>query len=516
MKTKPIFLACVLVFALEGCASMPDAHRQVSLAVAQTVKQINNSQQSVVNQAGPYLQYERVPIVNDGITAELAGANFIDAINAIAKKENYSVMVMDDVNRAQTVNLVLHNQRPEEAIRNIAFAAGYVAVFNPLNRTIDIAKTATYTFRVPNSVMENLATSMTVGGSPVAGSSSGSGSSGAGGMPSVSTSMAGSPGSPGGSNSSGAIDSNFMVSGHYSNNMLAIKTMIQNIAGQNARVNVVPELGMITVDSNAQALRRVDEFLTEFSKESLERVQIEAAIVEVSLNKTTQYGIDWKHILGDATFSLATASTVANPAGAYTLTSASTTSIINALRQEGTVKIVSQPRLMTLNHIPAVLFDGTQVPYVANVESTIGGTSGLSQQSGSVSFATDGLSLSLRPDILNKKEVQISIVPVLSTINSMQTLNIGNNTTLTAPNQSIKQSFVMALGESGKTIIFAGSRSSNTSHNRTGLPGVTDIPFFGSVLSGISDNSTNSELVILVHTDIIPAPHYDPLVMETI
>ncbi|HCA27608.1 MAG TPA: hypothetical protein DEP05_08235 [Betaproteobacteria bacterium] len=514
MKKITAVMAVLFMLSLAGCATemgRDNVHAQAQSAVDKIVGGARTRTGSLVTEhAAPYIQYARVPIVN-GVTARLTEANFIGAIRAIAGKNGYSLTVMNNVDRSRRVSLTIDNLSTAAAIREIALAAGYVAVIDTAGRTVTLAKYATATFRIPTSVLKPMSTNLDVGGNPVAGSGTGSsGSSGIPGMPSNNSSA-----TPGG----GSIQSTFTVNAKYSNNPQGIEHLISRVAGPNASVNIVPELGIITVRSNAQALKRVHAFLLSFARNALTRVQIEAAIVEVSLNKETQYGINWKHVLdaaGTKSFSLSTAAGVTNPAGSLTLTTASTTALINALRTITAVKIVSQPKLVTMNHIPAVLFDGTQVPYVPSVTSTMAGTSGTTQSSGSGAFATDGLSLSIRPDILNNQDVQISLVPVMSTIKDFKTFDLGGGGTLTMPNQDIKQSFIETLGENGKTLIIAGSRYRSSSNGKNGLPGIADTPVVGSLFSGVDDTDADRELIILLHTDIIPAPKFDPLVSESV
>lgn len=502
-----------VIATMTGCASNMNAGRLATRTAAAVAQQETAQTAKVVKQySGPYLAYQRVALTGD-VTANLQNADFVGAIEAIASRGGYSVTVMGDVNRSQTVDVSVRNLSTEAAIRQIAYAAGYVAVVNHSDHTVTLAKTATYTFRVPTSVLRQISTNMTVGGNPVA--MSGTGSTGsAGGMTSTSSGS-----STGTSSSGGSIQSTFVVSGKYDNNSKAIQNIIEQTAGPNASVNIVPELGLITVRSNAEALRRVHDFLKSFCKDAMTRVQIQAAIVDVELNHETQYGINWKHVLdaaGTTSFSLSTASIVGSPAGAATLTTASTSALINALRTITNVKVVSEPKLVTMNHMPAVLFDGTQIPYVPDVTSTVTGTSGTAQNSASGAYATDGLSLDILPDILSSQDVQISVVPVMSTINGMQTFNLGGGATITMPEQDIKQSFVETLGQNGKTLIIAGSRYRSTNDSKNGLPGIADIPLLGTIFSGVDNTHADRELIIMLHTDIIPAPHFDPLVSASV
>src|SRR5690606_20735198 len=116
-------------------------------------------------------------------------------------------------------------------------------------------------------------------------------------------------------------------------------------------------------------------------------------------------------------------------------------SIINALMQFAEVNIVSQPKLVSLNNNPTTFFDGTQIPYLGNVEKTeASAASGVANPtiSGSVSFAIDGVSFSAVPSVVNEDSVQITLLPVLSSVGAFSSFLDGM---ITVPSQSNKQTY---------------------------------------------------------------------------
>jgi MSHA biogenesis protein MshL len=280
-------------------------------------------------------------------------------------------------------------------------------------------------------------------------------------------------------------------------------------------------MGLITVRANGQALMRIKSFLDSVIEDALARVEIEAAIVEVSLTGDMAYGIKWDQILKDSidarsSFGFDGSSMVNGGSTSLTMTTASTNTILNALSKKTGLSVISQPKLITMNHTSALLFDGTQIPYLGTASNGAASTTGMTTgPTGAVSYAVDGLSLSILPDIINNNEVSVSIVPVISSVTGMTNFALGA-ATLTAPNQKVKQSFADILTQSGKTTILAGSRYKNETGNRTEVPGIGSIPLFGNLFASESNNNTDRELVIMIRTNVIPYHGEIQIIQESI
>jgi type II secretory pathway component GspD/PulD (secretin) len=181
--------------------------------------------------------------------------------------------------------------------------------------------------------------------------------------------------------------------------------------------------------------------------------------------------------------------------------SASSASIINALAQFTDVEVVSQPRLLSMNNVPATFFDGTQIPYLGSVQQTAGSAAGSEPTvSGSVAFAIDGVSFSAIPSVVDGNTVQITLIPVLSSVGELKSFLNG---ALTAPAQSNKQTFMRVLAESNKTLILGGIRyRSDTRHT--------------SLAVSTGSKTGSKEIVILLRANVVAAPDFDPIVSESL
>jgi hypothetical protein len=101
--------------------------------------------------------------------------------------------------------------------------------------------------------------------------------------------------------------------------------------------------------------------------------------------------------------------------------------------------------------------------------------------------------------------VQITLIPVLSSVLSFQTFQLGSGGSLTAPQQATKQSFMKVMAESGKTLILGGIRIQTDNKADTPAP---------MILGNTNRTKSTEEIVILMRATVLPAADFDPLVGE--
>lgn len=487
---RKTILALSALTILAGCAVPTFTQRQAEQKA--TEKTAGASQDfaaranvgAVREVTGPVVDFKRsAPAVKRGdINLKAAGAPFGPLVSDLGKRAGYSVSYVDNVDVSRRVTVDFNNAAFEDAVRTTAFLAGYVAVIDKERRSIMVSESATYTFKLPSGVFTALQAAYDIGGDP---SSSNSG---------------GGKGGSGGSN----LKAKFDISGKEGQAGAALAKLLTDMAGPTGKV-VYAESGYVTVTAGAQALRRVSDLLKKVSVEALTQVDIEASIVEVSLGNEFNAGINWQKVIDRASSSLQLATNpgdILNSALTLTRTGASSTSIIQALQRYTDVRIVSQPRLFSMNNTPANFAEVTQYPYLGSLEQTTAATGGAPTVSGSLSFAIDGVMFSVVPSVIDERNVQISLLPVLSSIGNRNDFDLGSSK-LTAYVQNNKQSFMRVMAESGKTIILGGIRT-GSEKAETSLGAAT------------SSSKTAKEVVILLRANAIVPRSYDPVVAESL
>lgn len=524
MKTPTLkLLAAALAVALSGCASLEQFSVQVSDKAEKAVRVTKAEKEvpvSVRTDSGIHIAaipVEYVPPTKGMVTLRAADVALAGTLRGIADGAGYSVSYQMGVDHARPISVDLRDADPQTAIREIAYAAGYVAVFDRPN-AVTIARDAAFTFRVPARVMKTLQSRYSVtngaqspGGTvPTAGASAGT---------------AGSSGAPLASgNGTNGNTSTISVTGVSNQDVAALRTFLGGLSG--ADVNVLPEEGIIAARGNATQLRRIQAFLDQFVRDSLAQVEVELSVVEVSLTSEFQSGIDWKRVIppdsvfGSALGSISLTAGPAFPTDAFTVqsTTRSIDSVVKALEQFSSINELTRPRVVTMNHAQTVYRASIQRPYLPTASSNVisGGGGNTVQNSASVSYSEDGVTFMVQAHVIDAHRVELTLVPVITATQSIDRFPVSRDVTLSAPVQPRQDAFLQVLAEHGKTMVLGGLRSSSGTDRVSGIPGAVRIPGLNLLAGGHNDRTSAREVVMLLHTRIVPAGRVSTLIGESV
>jgi MSHA biogenesis protein MshL len=451
-----------------------------------------------------------------GSTSVNASGSLSEVLKGVVGNQ-YSLNFVSGLDASKPVSVSVKNMSLEAVVRQIAANAGYVAITNESNRSITIADQGVWTFRIPVRLMQKLAYTYSVGGSAAGGASGGASSSSSG---SSSSSSSGQGAAPAGVQTSFTASQSSLAStgggaaGGFGGAMPkdGLSLFLSGVAGDNANVSVSPDTGYVMVRGNGVALERIHRFMNQFVYDNNRRVDIKLSVIEGSLTDSMQYGIDWTRILSPVQNSSLTAtlsgaaSTVLNPSLSLNYTTASITSVIQAIQKYANVSVVTQPSITAMNRTPVAIFDGTSVPYLGSVMST--STQVSTSSSGSLSFASSGVSLSILPDIMSDNEAQITLAPQITDSTKMDTFTLNGNT-LTAPESPEKRILMQTIVKNGQTVILGGIKTNQNNKSKSSLP-------FMTAALGQNNVRQERELVILMQSTVIAPTHNETLVAESL
>jgi len=247
LRTSVVVLACTAVLA--GCTTPQVLQTNVDARMDKLKSEpLPANSPQVVRTPGNMPPVGRSIDAMDerqAVSMQVSNANLYDLAGKLTQRMGYGLSALSSVDINRTITINLKAATPAQALRQLAWHAGYVAVINDQDRSVTLTKDATMVFKVPADELKKLLnTSFNYGGSPVGGASAGGGSSG------------GSGGGAGGARgtSFAPVAAEFKVEGQYTNSPAAFQAFIEEIAGSNARVQVYLEAGLIAVRSNGQAL----------------------------------------------------------------------------------------------------------------------------------------------------------------------------------------------------------------------------------------------------------------------
>ncbi len=287
-------------------------------------------------------------------------------------------------------------------------------------------------------------------------------------------------------------------------------------------------VGIITVTATRDLLDKVDEYLTSLKRELYKQVNIEAKIIEVQLTKNEDYGINWSKVLknfgvsGTATFGVANAAGTAgqvwpNPTSqsfisTISLNNATFNLFLNALKEQGTTKVLSSPKISVMNGQPAFITVGRNTTYIDKVTSSesTSGTVPTTTYTVDTSSILSGVGLALTANIMDNNEVVLNLVPVTSTLQSpIEYKDFGLNSSgqsaasVGLPVVDVREMSTTVRVKNGEMLIIGGLINNTDKKDGQFAPILGDIPILKYLFGYDSNALTKNELIILLKPTVL-------------
>jgi len=302
------------------------------------------------------------------------------------------------------------------------------------------------------------------------------------------------------------------------------------------RLAINKSTGVIMVTDYPVNLNRVASYIEAVEASSQRQVSIEAKIMEVTLSDSHQEGINWKVIEGlPSSTNLAwgltdktgktgfpggttgflnstgtggttttTTSTIATPGifkvmpygGLFSLGAAGSqvalSDIMQAIAQQGDVKVLSSPTISTLNNQKAIIRVGNQSVFFI--------TGAVATQTTVTQFIQPmtidiGIILDVTPQIAEDGTIIMNIHPSITAQTGSVTAPDGKST---FPLLSVRETDTTVRVRDGQTIIIGGLMQEQTEEDYTGVPVLQSLPLMGPLFRYKSRTKTKTELVIMI------------------
>ena len=157
---------------------------------------------------------------------------------------------------------------------------------------------------------------------------------------------------------------------------------------------------------------------------------------------------------------------------------------LSALEADGNGKIISSPRIVTADQLPAHIEQGTEIPY--QIATTSGATS--------ISFKKATLSLDVTPQITPDGNIILSV--------DVHKDSRGEDTR-GGPVINTKQVKTMVLVENGGTVVLGGVYTQEERDDVTKIPFLGDIPLFGYLFKTKARTNNKTELLVFITPKIL-------------
>jgi type IV pilus assembly protein PilQ len=159
---------------------------------------------------------------------------------------------------------------------------------------------------------------------------------------------------------------------------------------------------------------------------------------------------------------------------------------LSAMESTGTIRIVSSPRITTMDNIDAVIEQGVSIP--VSVVSAMGAQT---------QFVDAKLHLGVKPHVTNEGTV---LLTVMVTNNQPDFANTGSNGN---PSIQKKEAKTTMLVRDGDTAVIGGIYTRNSGLSYTKIPFFSDIPILGWFFRSRKENDNRTEMLIFLTPRIV-------------
>ena len=332
--------------------------------------------------------------------------------------------------------------------------------------------------------------------------------------------------SSGGDGSSDGEDNGSIVIGHSDEiefwNELEIQ--LTSLLGPQGRVVINQLSGTVHVSDQHRYVRGISDYIAHVNRSIHRQVNIEVRILEVALDDTTAFGVDWSRLSEvmqpGTTWDFSILNGIDNPAGGLTALSSvfnlsatnrdsqgniDLAAVVTALEQQGDVEIVSQPHVRTLNNQTSLIKVGTDRTFFRREQSTDSTSAGsLTTSSDVPQVVTEGVVLSITPQIGNDGWITMDISPVVTRVSSVSTVEGSDGVVQSsAPNLDVAQVSSLVRARSGDTIVIGGLIQTVDSKTSRGIPGLNSLGPVGRLFGGRYTARIKKELVMVLTPTIV-------------
>jgi len=244
------------------------------------------------------------------------------------------------------------------------------------------------------------------------------------------------------------------------------------------------------------------------------QVLIDALVVEVALDESTKYGIQWSAITGNVgiqnntgIFSStidAPSSLISTPAGLAALGGLNVLAtdaknffaFLQAFASKGKVNVLSNPHILVKNYAKASISVGSDEPIATqSTQTAVTNTASLIQ---SIEYRRTGIILTVSPQITDDGVVAMTIHQEISDVSTSRVVGDGNFPSFT--NREAETSVVIKDGE---TIAIGGLIDTKKNRTHSSIPLLDKIPLLGNLFKFSSISNDRTELVILITPRVI-------------
>jgi MSHA biogenesis protein MshL len=326
-----------------------------------------------------------------------------------------------------------------------------------------------------------------------------------------------------------------------------LRAILGTADGRQIVVNA--QSGVVFARGMPDELRAVSEYLARIHSAAQRQVVLEAKIIEVTLDDGFQAGVNWAAVQEQANGDVFSGGNLSGgrnlgrelPQGGDPLTIgpgnpvrdfASETvgaafalafdvgdfnAFVELLETQGETRVLSSPRVATLNNQKAVIKAGTDEFFVTDVSSnTVTGTAATTSRDVTLTPFFSGIALDVTPQVSASGEVILHIHPTVSEVTD-QTKELtvsGETDALPLAFSEIRESDSVVKASSGQIIAIGGLMRNASRRVDQGAPWLGRVPGLKRLFGSSREVETKTELVILLRPIVVDEPEDWPRIIQ--
>lgn len=303
------------------------------------------------------------------------------------------------------------------------------------------------------------------------------------------------------------------------------------IKGQKSFYSLNRVTGTLFVKARPSQVDLVTDLVEKYKDILSRQVLIEAQILDVSLNESFKFGIDWTILRSDIASTLGTALNLgelssqlptagfnaarsltipaqtigfntAGPSFSTAYQGSSFSAVVDMMQRFGTVRVLSNPIIRAKNTRPSFISVGRNTTYIAEATSTVTDSGGSARTTSDVTTSSvfDGIILGVEPFVSDDGKISLTIHPMQSEVNSasLVLIDAGSGTKVTLPVVDFKGLTTSLSLSSGDTVVLGGLTNEISSDTASGVPGLADTNFLGALFGKRANTKGARELIIVL------------------
>ncbi len=172
--------------------------------------------------------------------------------------------------------------------------------------------------------------------------------------------------------------------------------------------------------------------------------------------------------------------------------------LITAAASSGKLNVLASPNILALDNKEAKIEIADEVPVATSITQPTAGAGSIVNTTSQVQFKSAGTILTVTPHINDKKQVTLKLVQEVSAIGNV--FKIGGED---FQGFTQRKATTTAIVQDGHTLVLGGIINETKQTTRNGLPLLSDLPLVGYLFGSTTNSHQRKELILMVTPRVI-------------